>query len=438
MKKLLSKIVTVVISVICAITTAVAPPSNPTQPPVTEPDSPSVVEETKDNTDTNENSSLEIVEDKATDNADETAQAEPETKEEQPAENALTEDANTNTDAENSNLPETENDAEVPAEDEYADYEVIETIDISATEEDDVTLTLYAAPSQAEDEAIEENEIAVSTISAAPRMARQRNAAAPAALSLDEDVADNTNEVTTGTNLEIKEVENARSGELNVIARITGSGDMEDDVYRHFIDNGKYVETVKKLLADGYSISVDDIDCDLPDSDDFFEIDANAVFYLNKDCAAGAEGTILETTDEMVEQLDPADLLGVAVNSVFIENDITSISAGAFLFCKDLRSVEIPPTVTSIGSSAFAYCSNLTEVVLPEGLIRIGSEAFMQCTSLEEIIIPSTVTTIDMDAFTFMKEGSRVICPTAQIFDLVQNHYRVTPERTTVQLKENN
>ncbi len=87
------------------------------------------------------------------------------------------------------------------------------------------------------------------------------------------------------------------------------------------------------------------------------------------------------------------------IQSVVIENGITSIGDSAFCECGSLTSVTIPNSVTSIGETAFWKCTALTSVTIPNRVATIGGRAFMECSSLTSITIPDSVTSIGFAAF---------------------------------------
>ena len=74
-----------------------------------------------------------------------------------------------------------------------------------------------------------------------------------------------------------------------------------------------------------------------------------------------------------------------ALESVLIENSVTSIGDYAFYNCRSLTSVEIGDSVTSIGSLAFCHCSSLTSVEIPDSVTSIGNSAFGGCSSLTSV-----------------------------------------------------
>ena len=87
------------------------------------------------------------------------------------------------------------------------------------------------------------------------------------------------------------------------------------------------------------------------------------------------------------------------IQSVVIENGITSIGKSAFYDCSGLTSVTIPDSVTSIGKYAFCYCTSLTSMTIPDSITSIDNSAFRNCTGLTSIMIPNSVTSIGTEVF---------------------------------------
>ncbi len=86
-----------------------------------------------------------------------------------------------------------------------------------------------------------------------------------------------------------------------------------------------------------------------------------------------------------------------ALRSVTFEDGskLTAIADSTFWGCTSLTSIEIPTTVISIGNYAFYECTALSDIELPEGLTELGSHAFYNCSALKEMDIPDGVTTIE-------------------------------------------
>ncbi len=74
------------------------------------------------------------------------------------------------------------------------------------------------------------------------------------------------------------------------------------------------------------------------------------------------------------------------IQSVVIENGVTSIGGYAFSDCDNLTSVTISDSVTSIGERAFSECDSLTSIEIPSSVTNIGEYALQCCFELENVI----------------------------------------------------
>ena len=80
----------------------------------------------------------------------------------------------------------------------------------------------------------------------------------------------------------------------------------------------------------------------------------------------------------------------IVVARYYNGSDIVAVDAGAFANAKGLNSVWLQELITSIGDGAFAYSASLKEVTLSTGLEYMGSQLFIGCTSLERIVYLGT------------------------------------------------
>ncbi|GHT38474.1 hypothetical protein AGMMS49965_01950 [Bacteroidia bacterium] len=89
---------------------------------------------------------------------------------------------------------------------------------------------------------------------------------------------------------------------------------------------------------------------------------------------------------------------GKWIETLVINEGVTSIGDYAFSHRIDLRSVTIPNSVTSIGERAFSDCPNLRSGTIPNSVTSIGSGAFSGCPNLT-VTIPNSMTSIGKGAF---------------------------------------
>ena len=87
------------------------------------------------------------------------------------------------------------------------------------------------------------------------------------------------------------------------------------------------------------------------------------------------------------------------IETVIIEDGITSIEEYAFYGFSNLKIVKIGKNVKEIGSLAFDQCYNLDNVVIPDSVETIGDCAFSGCESLENITIGKGAKNIHEAAF---------------------------------------
>jgi len=82
------------------------------------------------------------------------------------------------------------------------------------------------------------------------------------------------------------------------------------------------------------------------------------------------------------------------LQSVTIDNGVTSIAAGEFDGVASLTNVTIPGSVTSIGDYAFYGCSNLLSVTIPGSVTGTGEDVFGHCVRLTSATILNGATSI--------------------------------------------
>ena len=98
------------------------------------------------------------------------------------------------------------------------------------------------------------------------------------------------------------------------------------------------------------------------------------------------------------------------IESVSIEDGVTSIGDFAFCHCKSLTNVTIGNSVTSIGECAFLRCASLISITIPNSVTSIENEAFEDCTSLKSIEVSGNNKNYSsLDGVLFNKDKSKLI-----------------------------
>ena len=76
---------------------------------------------------------------------------------------------------------------------------------------------------------------------------------------------------------------------------------------------------------------------------------------------------------------------------VTVEYGVTSISAGMFYDCKNLRNINLANSVVTIGDSAFYGCTSLVEITIPTSVTSIRPYVFKNCTALVNVYFANKV-----------------------------------------------
>lgn len=87
------------------------------------------------------------------------------------------------------------------------------------------------------------------------------------------------------------------------------------------------------------------------------------------------------------------------IESIYINEGVTSIGKLVFSDFCELTSVYIPDSVTNIGEDAFRSCNALTSISIPAHVTTIGGRAFSGCRLLTDVRIPDSVTSVGEGAF---------------------------------------
>ena len=140
------------------------------------------------------------------------------------------------------------------------------------------------------------------------------------------------------------------------------------------------------------------------------------------------------------------------IRDIVVEEGVTHVGAGAFLWAKNLRGLflaesvrsigdyafgkcvnlyllTIPEKLDSIGKGAFFMCCNIVDFRIPEGIEEIPDKAFGQCEQLRSVTVPGSVSRIGEEAFmdcssvlyADIKDGAEVLCSHSFAFCSLMN-----------------
>ena len=93
------------------------------------------------------------------------------------------------------------------------------------------------------------------------------------------------------------------------------------------------------------------------------------------------------------------------IETVVINEGVTSVDDGAFENCTALASVELPDSLEYLGRNSFAGCTALTCVVLPAGLKSVGDFVFIDC-NIESVYYAGDINNwlkIDLTDYDFLE-----------------------------------
>lgn len=98
------------------------------------------------------------------------------------------------------------------------------------------------------------------------------------------------------------------------------------------------------------------------------------------------EGSTLTITGEgEMDDGCPWEFYKDTIETVIFNGDITTVGAGAFDSCNNLKNVYLGEALVEIGEKAFYSCNALETVLLPETFRKFGPDCFRDCENLEEV-----------------------------------------------------
>ncbi len=104
-----------------------------------------------------------------------------------------------------------------------------------------------------------------------------------------------------------------------------------------------------------------------------------------------------------------------SIQSVVVEEGVTSLGDYAFYWCRELKTVQLPESLTSLGEQTFENCCELVSVNIPSKVTSIGSWTFYGCEKLASLTLPEGLTSIEELAFCDCKSLHELTIPALNV-----------------------
>ena len=99
------------------------------------------------------------------------------------------------------------------------------------------------------------------------------------------------------------------------------------------------------------------------------------------------------------------------IQTLIIEEGVTSIGSAAFCNCTALTNVSMPDSLLTIGNSCFSICASLSQITIPKNVSSIGIDVFSGCSGLAAISVASDNLNFSaVNGVLFNKNQTRLLC----------------------------
>ena len=118
------------------------------------------------------------------------------------------------------------------------------------------------------------------------------------------------------------------------------------------------------------------------------------------------------TMDALPETGEAWRSFAAKIQTVLLQDGVTSIGENAFSQCESLSEVYLPNSLTKIGASAFEGSTSLQSIRLPAGVSSIGDYAFSDCESLSafQLASDSPAFSVSEDGVLFTRDRKTLVC----------------------------
>ncbi len=179
---------------------------------------------------------------------------------------------------------------------------------------------------------------------------------------------------------------------------ISGTGNMEENVNKHFFDldamnerltNLIWAKLEETLTEDEYAALTDEID---EGTDTWYYASAYALNYNSTYLSLPADIRLKfnDAMEAVRTQIYPSAYIKFVPKKVIILDGVTNVSDGAFNGCNKLEEVDLGNTIKEIGNLSFMNCTSLGELIIPESCEVLGN-LFSNTGKVKNVRIPASV-----------------------------------------------
>ena len=161
---------------------------------------------------------------------------------------------------------------------------------------------------------------------------------------------------------------------------VSGTGKMEDSVNNHFFDLDAMTEQLTSLiwqyLKDNYTDEeYAEITSEIAEgTETWYYKSAASLDHRNTDHLSNAVKTKITTAfNNSRSKIYASSYVKYAPKKIIIMDGVTNVSEGAFNSCYSVTEVSLGNTIKAIENSAFTNCYNLKTFVIPEGCEKVGN-----------------------------------------------------------------
>lgn len=140
----------------------------------------------------------------------------------------------------------------------------------------------------------------------------------------------------------------------------------------------------------------------------FSNEESNPLYYA-KDLYLGGEKVTDLTIPGTYGTVAQYAFIHSTVETVRLENGITSLGYKSFQGCESLRSIELGNTLETIGGSSFGYCTALESLIIPESVKTTGTYILERCGNLKSITWEGCIDNIGEYGFGYLTSLEEVV-----------------------------